>query len=295
VKSSFVLWPCIAGFVFLVAALVSLRAEIAAARGLDKLVVMGRAFIAASLAAFGAEHIAGASFIKTVVPIWMPMPLFWTYLVGVALLAVGLSVVVKKHVRLAGLMYAAMMFLFVILIHIHGISTHPQSRFFWAIGFRDFCFGAGGLALAATQTGWPRSPSSSTLILTARICIAIPLIFFAVEHILHPEFAPGVPLAKLTPDWVSLRVLLGYFTGVVLLVTGVCNLLNRGARATTTRLGLLLTLLTVVIYLPILIFATGASACLEGVNYVFDTLLFAGTILLLAEALPTGNPDPVAP
>jgi hypothetical protein len=38
--------------------------------------------------------------------------------------------------------------------------------------------------------------------------------------------------------------------------------------------------------LPILLTATGGMELIEGVNYVFDTLLFAGTILLLTSALP---------
>ena len=230
----FVYWPCIAGLVFFVAALFSLRAEIVAARGLDKLVVMGRVFLATSLAAFGAEHVSGAQFVKAVVPPWMPAPLFWTYLVGTALLAVALAVVVKKYVRIAALMYAAMLFLFVLLIHIRGIAANPHDRIFWAVGLRDFSFAAGGLALAATESGWPRKPSSPTLTLIARFCIAIPMLVFAVEHFLHPQFALGVPLAKQTPAWVPVPAAWGYGTGAALLITGICILANKRARTAAT-------------------------------------------------------------
>ncbi len=294
-NSPFVYWPCIAGLVFLVAALFSLRAEIAAARGLDKLVVMGRMFLAASLAAFGAEHLTGASFIKTVVPAWMPAPLFWTYLVGTALLAVALAVVVKKYVRLAALMYAAMLFLFVLLLHIRGIAAKPHDRIFWAVGLRDFSFAAGGLALAVTESGWPNKPGSRTLTLVARFCMAIPMLVFAVEHFLHPQFALGVPLAKQTPAWVPVPAAWGYVTGAALLIAGICILANKWARAAATWLGLLVTLITVAIYLPMLIFATGTGAQLEGVNYVADTLLYAATILLLAAALPGNSRAPYSP
>ena len=288
-KSPFVYWPCIAGLVFFVAALFSLRAEIAAARGLHKLVVMGRVFFAASLAAFGAEHLAGAQFVKAVVPVWMPAPLFWTYLVGTALLAVALAVVVRRHERLAGLMYAAMLFLFVLLIHVHNVALRSHERLFWTLALRDSCFAAGGLALAATHPGWPRQPSARALTLAARFCIAIPLVVFAVEHFLHPLFAPGVPLQKLTPAWVPLPFVWSYLTGVVLLIAGACVLINRRARAAATWLGLLVTLLTLAIYLPLLLLAKTPGAQLEGINYVADTLLFAATILLLAAALPGGS------
>jgi len=296
VQSPFVYWPCLAGIVFFVAALFALRADIAAARGLDKLVVMGRVFLATSLAAFGAEHISGAQFVKTVVPAWMPAPLFWTYLVGSALLAVALAIVVKRHVRLAGLMYAAMLFLFVLLIHIRGIVAKPHDRIFWAVGLRDFSFAAGGLALAATASGWPRSLSSRTLTLVARFCIAIPMLVFAVEHFLHPQFALGIPLAKQTPAWVPAPAVWGYVTGAGLLIAGICILANKRARSAATWLGLLITLDTLAIYLPMLVLATGTAAQLEGVNYVSDTLLYAATILLLAAALPDGsNRAPYSP
>ena len=36
--------------------------------------------------------------------------------------------------------------------------------------------------------------------------------------------------------------------------------------------------------------ATGDSQLIVGINYVFDTLLYAGAMLLLAEALPATAP-----
>jgi hypothetical protein len=47
--------------------------------------------------------------------------------------------------------------------------------------------------------------------------------------------------------------------------------------------GLVMTLLTLFLYLPILLMASGVPAVLEGANYVWDTLLFAGAVLLVAE------------
>lgn len=288
-KSPFVLWPCIAGIVFFVAALFALRAEIAAAQGLDKLVVMGRVFLAASLAAFGAEHLAGAQIVKAVVPVWMPAPVFWTCLVGVALLAVALAVVARRCVRLAGLMYAAMLFLFVLLIHIHNVDLRPHEKLFWTLALRDSCFAAGGLALAAAQPGWPRKPCGNVLTLIARLFVAIPLLAYAIEYFLYPLTAPGVPLQKLTPAWVPLPAVCGYITGAALLIGGVCILINRHARVAAVWLGLLVTLITVAIYLPLLLMAKTPGTQLEGINYVADTLLFAATILLLAAALPGGS------
>jgi uncharacterized membrane protein YkgB len=89
----------------------------------------------------------------------------------------------------------------------------------------------------------------------------------------------------MTPGWVPIPALWGYLTGVVLVVAGVAILLNRRARLAATLVGLLMTLLTFLLYFPILAMARGTSQIVEGVNYVADTLLFGGTALLLASAL----------
>jgi len=44
--------------------------------------------------------------------------------------------------------------------------------------------------------------------------------------------------------------------------------------------------LTLFLYVPILLMNSGTEALVEGLNYVADTLLFGGALLLLARALP---------
>ena len=44
-------------------------------RSPDTWPVVGRVFVPASLAAFGAEHLAGAHGISQMVPAWMPVPI----------------------------------------------------------------------------------------------------------------------------------------------------------------------------------------------------------------------------
>ena len=44
-------------------------------------------------------------------------------------------------------------------------------------------------------------------------------------------------------------------------------------------------LLTLFLYVPLLAMARGTGAIVEGFNYVFDTLLYGGAVLLLAGAV----------
>src|ERR1700761_1139712 len=80
------------GLVVLAIGVVANWPAFSAGRGLSKLVALGRPFEGAALAAFGAEHLFGAQLVVGGVPRYMPWPLFWAYLVGVALVAAGLSI-----------------------------------------------------------------------------------------------------------------------------------------------------------------------------------------------------------
>ncbi len=283
--STFALWPCVAGAVFLVAGLISYRKEVAAALGLEKLVVLGPVFVAAPLATFGAEHLAGPRLLMQAVPPWMPARLFWAYFVGFALFAAALSFIFKKCLRWAATLLALMLFLFVAMIHLPNLVAHLHERLFWTIPLRESAFAGGALAFAGTQRANWRAQRSNAFVLVGRVIVGITLIFFGFENCLHARSAPGVPLAKMTPAWVPLPAFWGYLAGIVLIIAGVAVLLNRRARLAATMVGLLMTLLTILLYFPILVMARGTPQIVEGVNYVADTLMFGGTTLLLASAL----------
>jgi hypothetical protein len=75
-------------------------------------------------------------------------------------------------------------------------------------------------------------------------------------------------------------------------VAGVGILLDKKTRMAATYLGTWLVLLVAFIYGPILIAALSNPSTdvkIEGINYFFDTMLFAGTILALASATPRTN------
>jgi uncharacterized membrane protein len=91
-------------------------------------------------------------------------------------------------------------------------------------------------------------------------------------------------LGKITPTWIPLRLFWAYLAGVVLLITGASLLLNKKSRLAATILGLTILLIVVVIYLPIEL--SIPSDIGNGLNYIADTLMFSGAVLLLAEALP---------
>jgi uncharacterized membrane protein len=279
--SRFVFWPYCAGVAYSAIGVFAARAQVAKERGLDKLLAFGSLCYAIPLAVFGAEHLARPLTIMKVVPVWMPWRLFWTYFVGVALLAAALSIALKRHVRLSATLLGIMFALFVLMMHIPGVFARPGDRFFWAIAFRDLSFAGGAFALAGMQTAKWRAGGRDVLVTLGRLFIGIAAIFCGVENLLHPAFAPGLPLRQITPGWVPGHLWWGYFAGAVLLVAGPCLLVNRRTRAAATYLGATTILLVLFVYLPPMI---ASPLSIVAVNYVFDSLLYAGAVLILANA-----------
>jgi uncharacterized membrane protein len=279
-------WMGLGGLVYFVAGVFILRKEISAARGWDKLLILGAVFIAVPLAVFAPEHFSGPEFVGNMVPSYMPARWFWPYFIGCALLAAATSLTFRKFVRLSSTLLGLMFFLFVCMIYERSALAHPHNRFAWIYLLRDLSFCAGAWALAGLYSRASSPQLSKWMILFARFVIATAAIFYGIQHFLHPDFAPGVPLELKMPSWVPFPSVWAYLTGAVLLAAGIALALNKKPRIAAAAIGALMTVLTLFPYLVMLVRAPGAPEFNEAINYVADTLLYAGAALALASALP---------
>jgi uncharacterized membrane protein len=278
-----IFWLYFSAATLLVVGLVKIfKGELSQTHGLEKIMPFGRLFLAIPLAVFGTEHFTNTADIANIVPRWFPAPVFWVYLVGIALIAAALSITVQMQSSLAATLLGAMFFSFVVLIDVSGILAHPGNRIFWALGLRELAFSGGALAYAGSPGTSGRARGVPGLVTVGRFFVAIPAVFYGVEHFLHPEFAPGVPLGKIIPVWIPGRLAWAYLAGVVLVAAGGALIVNQKARMAATCLGIMILLLVLFVYLPMLV---ASPTDLESLNYFFDTLLFSGAILVLAEAL----------
>ncbi len=272
-----------AGLLAIAAGIAARRHELTRGSLTDRATGLGRVFVAAPLATFGALHLSTAQGLMGMVPTYMPWPLFWVYLVGFGLIATALSLIFDRFVRWSGLLSGVMFLLFVAMMDAPAVIEGQHDRFAFALLARESAFGCGLLALGSS-TG-PRGSRLTRLVTPCRIVFALVALFYAVEHFLHPEFLPGVPLEKLTPAWVPALRLWGYTIGSFLFVCGLLLLANRWARQAAAWLGIAIILVVVVIYLPLLGPAHGTDQVVEAIDYIFDTLLYAGMALIVGEAL----------
>jgi len=273
----------VAGLVFATGLVVIfLRRDWRTETKLDKLILFGPLFYAVPIAAFGTEHFTVRG-IASIVPAWIPWHVFWVYLVGACLIAAAFSLVTGICVRLSSSLLALMFFLFVVLMDVPGCVRDPHNRFAIILAFRELSFCAGPLALAASlnQQQSPRAARVGATI--ARYFIAVPVLFYAIEQFLHADHVPGIPLEMVTPTWLFGHAIWTYVAAVVYAIAGIPLLVGKKTRAAAAWIGLSVLFVILVVYVPI---AAAERDSLEGLNYLFDTLMYCGTVLLLAGAMP---------
>ncbi len=282
-----VFWIYVCASLLLLVGLIKVFAELPQEHGVDKIMPFGRLFFAIPMAVFGSEHFTATASIATLVPRWIPAHVFWVYLVGVAFLCAALGMAVLVQARLAATLVGMTMFIFVLVMDMPAVAANPHNRFLWALALRQLAFSGGAFAFAMSP--WiarpgPPSPARATAVLpaVARFFVGMPSVFYGVEHLLHPAYVPGIPLQRLAPDWIPGQMFLSYCVGVMLILAGACLLTNKKPRMAATSLGLTILLTVLWVYLPMLLAAPGDVVAL---NYFFDTLLFCGAILLLANAM----------
>jgi uncharacterized membrane protein len=275
-------WPYFTGTCVLAVGLTTiLRSDLRERHGIDRAIAFGPLFLAFPMGVFGTDHFVFAGEIATIVPPWMPWHMFWTYFVGTALIAAAFSIALRKYSALAAALLGIMLFCFVAMMHIPGLVAAPKDRFALAILLRDSSFGAGALALALGQAPLR---GSRTMILLLRYVIAIAAVIFGVEHFLHPQYVPVIPLRMPMPAWFPAHSVLAYVTGGVLIACGLALIVNWHARSAAAWLGIFVFWVVMAVYLPILIANIGDIS--KGLNYFADTLVFSGSALLLAGILP---------
>jgi uncharacterized membrane protein YphA (DoxX/SURF4 family) len=281
-----VIWSySVGGAVFVIGlAGLFLRADWQKARGFDKLILFGVLFYVTPVAAFGTEHFTRVHDIASIIPGWIPWHLFWAYFVGACFIAAPLSIVTGIQARLSASLLALTFFLFVVLMDAPAWAHSPTNRIVAIIMLRQLSFSGGALALAASLTAQWRERGTHILATIARYFVAISVLVYSIEQFLHADHVPGVPLARLTPDYIPGHMIWAYLAAVVYGAGGILLLVGKKTRAAATSVGLAVLVVELAVYVPIGV--VDRASLDNGLNYVFDTLMYCGAVLLLARVMP---------
>jgi uncharacterized membrane protein len=121
---------------------------------------MGSIFFSLLIIMFGSSHFVFPDDVSTMVPKFLGAPLFWTYLVGAALIASGIAIIFKIWIRWAAYLLAAMLFLFFLFFHLGDAIHNPSEGYGNEIVRAIICLQFCGIALAIAVTNSPDYQSS---------------------------------------------------------------------------------------------------------------------------------------
>ncbi len=129
---------------------------------LDWIRPAGRFLLAGALVFFGLEHLQFAGYVATLVPAWIPGPLFWARFCGVALLAGGVGIALRWPARWPALLTGLMIFLFGLLVNAPRVSTRLHNPDEWTSLVHTLAWSGAALLSAAPSSRRKESPEDVT-------------------------------------------------------------------------------------------------------------------------------------
>ncbi len=92
---------------------------------MNSILALGRYLFAIPMLIFGVFHFMNAGGMAEMAP--LPGGVFWIYLTGAALILAAISIIIKKHDRLACFLLGIMLLIFALSIHLGGAIDGDQA------------------------------------------------------------------------------------------------------------------------------------------------------------------------
>ncbi|RWY45992.1 DoxX family protein [Mucilaginibacter gilvus] len=235
---------------------------------MDKLTITGKWFYAAAFIIFGIQHFMYAGFVATLVPAWIPWHLFWAYFVGVAFIMASISIIINKYALFSSVLLGLMLAMFIVLIHIPNLVSHPQEPQRWTRAVQDVAIMGTALMLAGELK----------LQTAGKYLFAVPIIILALQHFTHTSFVT----AKV-PAWFTGVEVWDYIVGIVMIIAVVGIMSNRYMGAPALILAILLLTLALLYHVPLLL--TDVHNGQQWTGAMLDIAIAGGAFIVAA--LPT--------
>ncbi|AOP35298.1 DoxX family protein [Leptospira tipperaryensis] len=87
---------------------------------------IGKIVYAVPFAIFGLFHFLSAPAMSGMVPSYIPFPVIWVYLIGLALIAAAVSIITGIKTHLATILLAVLLGIFIVLVHLPGAAAGNQ-------------------------------------------------------------------------------------------------------------------------------------------------------------------------
>ncbi|WCT14104.1 hypothetical protein [Mucilaginibacter jinjuensis] len=230
----------------------------------DATIKLGQYLFAISWIVFGIEHFIYAGFVATLVPPYMPVHIFWVYLTALSMMAAGVSFIINIKTHWGAWLLAAMLGIFILMIHIPSLIMKPHVDTSWTRAIQDVSLMAAALML----TGNLKAAN------IGRIIFAIAVFALGCQHFVHIDFVT----ARISPNLPAFNII-DDIVGAIIILTCACIIARWNVLISSTFLGCFLLLLTLLYYLPLLNFTLQAggvwTACMLNIAISGGAFLMA--------------------
>jgi len=113
--------------------------------------IIARVFMAIGLGILAVQHYLYLTFIETLVPTWLPGHAFWAWLVLIGFILAAVSILVGLKMRIATLALAAMLFTWVLILHLPRAISAGSIEAEWTSTFVALAWGGAALLLAGVS------------------------------------------------------------------------------------------------------------------------------------------------
>ncbi|NCD70230.1 hypothetical protein [Mucilaginibacter agri] len=198
---------------------------------------LGKYLFAIPWLIFGIQHYLYATFVTSLVPVYMPLKLFWVYFTGTAMMAAAVSFIIDVKTKLTAWLLAAMLCLFILMLHIPALTTKSPTMIGGVRALQDLAL----MGIALILTG------HLTAVSVGRIFFALGILAMGCLHFMHVDFITGK-----VPPYLPAVNLLDYIVGFIMVLTSFCIIAGWQLVRISSSLGAILLSLTLLYYIPVL-------------------------------------------
>ncbi|MBE0668881.1 MAG: DoxX family protein, partial [Bacteroidales bacterium] len=115
---------------------------------MKKLTTLGRILYALPFAIFGINHFVMMDYYVGMLTSFIPLGAYTIILTGLVMIAVSISIITKKYVRLSTLILAGLLLIFILTIHIPHLLAGTDSPTVLIMLLKDISLMGGSLMIA---------------------------------------------------------------------------------------------------------------------------------------------------
>lgn len=213
-----------------------------------EIITKGQILFGVAVAALGIENLVCAHFRLTIsgVP-WAPVNPFFGYLLGIVLMAAGISIAASLHSRLMATLLGYLFLGCALFRGLPQVIAHPADWSVYGVFFEAVAFGALAWTLAqilpSGSSRWENILAKATV--SGPYLFALSLVVFGGIHFYVARF-----IASLIPAWIPGSLFWTYLTGTGLIASGVSIAIRRLDEWAGFLLGVMFLLWVVLLHAP---------------------------------------------